>query len=102
MRLMKIQPEKRLALFGPKNFLGASPALYVADLWIPVTVGSQLAPELENDALKRNDLALFRVIGRLKPGISIVASVLSLNWTQLRSNLNEITVFRRIWTKGGT
>ena len=55
---------------GPKNFLGASPALYVADLWIPVTVGSQLAPELENDALKRNDLALFRVIGRLKPGIS--------------------------------
>jgi predicted permease len=55
---------------GPKNFLGASPALYVADLWIPVTVGSQLAPELENDALKRNDLALFHVIGRLRPGIS--------------------------------
>ncbi|HEV2395438.1 MAG TPA: ABC transporter permease [Candidatus Sulfotelmatobacter sp.] len=55
---------------GPKNFLGASPALYVADLWIPVTVGSQLAPELENDALNRNDLALFHMIGRLKPGIS--------------------------------
>lgn len=56
---------------GPKNFLGASPALYVADLWIPVTVGSKLAPELENDALKRNDLALFHVVGRLKPGISV-------------------------------
>lgn len=54
---------------GPKNFLGASPALYVADIWIPVTVGSQLAPELENDALNRNDLALFHLVGRLKPGI---------------------------------
>lgn len=55
---------------GPENFLGASPSLYVADLWVPVTVGSQLAPELENDALNRNDLALFHVIGRLKPGIN--------------------------------
>jgi putative ABC transport system permease protein len=55
---------------GPKNFLGASPALYVADLWMPVTVGDQLAPELENDALKRNDLALFHAIGRLKPGVN--------------------------------
>jgi predicted permease len=55
---------------GPKNFLGASPALYLADLWIPVTVSSQLAPELENDALNRNDLALFHVIGRLQRGIS--------------------------------
>ncbi|HKV81298.1 MAG TPA: ABC transporter permease, partial [Candidatus Sulfotelmatobacter sp.] len=55
---------------GPKNFLGASPALYVADIWIPVTVDSHLAPELENDTLKRNDLALFHVIGRLKPGMN--------------------------------
>jgi predicted permease len=55
---------------GPKNFLGASPALYAADLWIPVTVSSQLAPELENDALNRDDLALFHIIGRLKPGIN--------------------------------
>ena len=55
---------------GPKDFLGASPALYVADVWIPVTVGSRLAPELENDALNRNDLALFHMVGRLKPGIN--------------------------------
>ena len=55
---------------GPKDFLGASPALYVADLWIPVTVGSQLAPELANDALNRNDLALFHIVGRLQSGIS--------------------------------
>ncbi len=55
---------------GPKDFLGASPALYVADLWVPVTVGSQFAPELKNDALNRNDLALFHVVGRLKSGIN--------------------------------
>ena len=55
---------------GPRNFLGASPALYVADIWIPVTVDSQLAPELGNDALKRDDLALFHAIGRLQPGIT--------------------------------
>jgi predicted permease len=55
---------------GPKNFLGASPALYVADIWIPVSVDSQLAPELEDDAVRRNDLALFHAIGRLQPGIT--------------------------------
>lgn len=55
---------------GPKDFLGASPALYVADLWVPVTVGSQFAPELKNDALNRNDLALFHVVGRLKSDIN--------------------------------
>ncbi|HKU28225.1 MAG TPA: ABC transporter permease [Candidatus Sulfotelmatobacter sp.] len=55
---------------GPKDFLVASPALYVADLWVPVTVSSQFAPELKNDALHRNDLALFHVVGRLKSGIN--------------------------------
>jgi len=33
-------------------------------------VGSEFAPELENDALNRNDLALFHAIARLKPGIT--------------------------------
>ena len=55
---------------GPKDFLGASPALYVADLWIPVTVGAQMAPELGNNALERRDMSLFHVVGRLKPGVT--------------------------------
>ncbi len=55
---------------GPKDFLGASPALYVADIWMPVTVGAQIAPELENNALERRDMALFHVVGRLRPGIT--------------------------------
>ena len=55
---------------GPKDFLGASPALYVADLWLPVTVGSQLAPELGDNVLERRDLSLFHVVGRLRAGIT--------------------------------
>jgi predicted permease len=55
---------------GPRDFLGASPALYLADLWIPVTVGSKLAPELGNHVLERRDLSLFHVVGRLNTGVT--------------------------------
>jgi macrolide transport system ATP-binding/permease protein len=64
---------------GAKDFLGASPALYVADLWIPVTVGSKLAPELKNDVLERNDLALFHVVGRLQAGVGAERAEAELN-----------------------
>src|ERR1041385_9347200 len=55
---------------GPKDFLGASPALYVADLWMPVSVNAQMAPELGNNVLERRDMALFHVVGRLLPGVT--------------------------------
>ena len=55
---------------GPRDFLGASPALYLADLWIPVTVGSKLAPELGNHVLERRDLSLFHVVGILNTGVT--------------------------------
>jgi predicted permease len=55
---------------GPRDFMGASPALYLADLWIPVTVGSTLAPELGNNVLERRDVSLFHVVGRLKAGVT--------------------------------
>ena len=55
---------------GPPNFLGASPALYVADMWIPATVDSHLAPELSGNALERRDLALFHMVGRLNRGVT--------------------------------
>jgi macrolide transport system ATP-binding/permease protein len=56
---------------GPKDFLGASPFLFHADLWMPISVGGGVAPELADNALERRDLTTFRVVGRLKPGISI-------------------------------
>jgi putative ABC transport system permease protein len=55
---------------GPPEFLGASPALFVADVWLPVTVDARLAPELAGNALQRTDLTMFQVVGRLKPGIT--------------------------------
>ncbi len=55
---------------GPKEFRGASPAMFPADLWLPVSVDGRLAPELAGNALERRDLAMFQVAGRLRPGIT--------------------------------
>ena len=55
---------------GPDEFLGASPALFPADLWLPVSVDARLAPELADHALERRDLTMFQVVGRLRPGIT--------------------------------
>jgi predicted permease len=54
---------------GPKGFLGASPMVYVADLWLPVAVGASVAPELAENALERHDRAIFHFVGRLEHGI---------------------------------
>ena len=59
-----------IAGVGPKDFRGASPLNYDADLWIPVWADRRLAPELADDPIESRDLAVFHVVGRLKPGIS--------------------------------
>ena len=53
---------------APAGFLGASPLLYPADLWLPVQSAVRLAPELAGNALERRDRQMFRVTGRLLPG----------------------------------
>jgi len=63
------QPATILGI-GPKDFLGASPALFAADIWMPVSAGGRAAPELADNALERRDAAMFRVAGRLKPGVT--------------------------------
>ncbi|MGD0776959.1 MAG: ATP-binding cassette domain-containing protein, partial [Candidatus Solibacter sp.] len=55
---------------GPDEFRGASPVLFPADLWRPVSVDARLAPELADHALERRDLTMFQVVGRLRPGIT--------------------------------
>ncbi|MGO8736149.1 MAG: ABC transporter permease [Terriglobia bacterium] len=55
---------------GPRDFLGASPAYFAADVWIPVSVSARLAPELADNALERRDLTMFQMVGRLKPGVT--------------------------------
>jgi predicted lysophospholipase L1 biosynthesis ABC-type transport system permease subunit len=64
---------------GPKDFLGASPFLFYADSWMPLSVGGGVAPELADNALERRDLSTFRVVGRLKPGISIDSAEAEMN-----------------------
>ena len=59
---------------GPKKFLGASPYLFVSDLWLPVSVDAAMAPELAGNALERRDLTMFQVVGRLRPGITEAAA----------------------------
>jgi predicted permease len=55
---------------GPKDFLGASPGYFAADVWMPVSVAERLAPELADNALERRDLTIFQMVGRLKSGIT--------------------------------
>jgi len=64
---------------GPKEFRGASPAIFPADLWLPVSVDGRMAPELADNALERRDLTMFQVTGRLRPGITEDRAKLELN-----------------------
>jgi predicted permease len=64
---------------GPKEFLGASPALLVADLWMPLSTDARIAPELAGNTLERRDLTIFQIVGRLKPGIVISRAEAELN-----------------------
>jgi macrolide transport system ATP-binding/permease protein len=56
---------------APNDFLGASPFLFPADIWMPVTVSAGVAPELADNALEQRRLAMFFMVGRLNPGIAI-------------------------------
>ncbi len=64
---------------GPRDFLGASPAVLTSDLWLPVSASERLAPELSGHALERRDLSMFRVVGRLRPGVTEAAAQAELN-----------------------
>ncbi len=55
---------------GPKDFLGASPMLLVADLWMPLSVGERLTPELADNALEQRGRTMFQMVARLDPGIT--------------------------------
>lgn len=54
----------------PKDFLGAMPIM-PADVFIPVSMQADLAPELGENAIHRADLKAFSVLMRLQPGLTI-------------------------------
>jgi predicted permease len=64
---------------APAGFFGASPFLFKADLWMPVTVGGEVAPELAGNALERRDISMFFVVGRLKPGVAAASAEAELD-----------------------
>ncbi len=55
---------------GPKDFLGASPMVYQADLWMPAWTAARVAPELSEDALERPEVKSFRMVARLRPDVT--------------------------------
>ncbi|MEX2260400.1 MAG: ADOP family duplicated permease [Bryobacteraceae bacterium] len=65
------------------EFRGTSPMLMSADLWLPVTVGANVAPELSNGLLEKR-VASFQAIGRLKAGIGTKQAEATLD-AQIRS-----------------
>jgi macrolide transport system ATP-binding/permease protein len=74
------QPATIVAV-GPKEFQGASPVLFAADLWLPLSVGDQVAPELAGDTLEHRERAIFRMVGRLKPGVTMARAEAALDAT---------------------
>jgi predicted permease len=67
-----------IAGIGPEDFLGMWP-WNPADLFVPVTSGSSLAPELGNDLLHRGDLERFHMVLRLPHGVSATAAGAALD-----------------------
>jgi len=60
-----------IAGVAQRDFLGASPLMFAADVWLPVTIQSKVAPELSRDALADRKVAAFRIVGKLRAGVSI-------------------------------
>jgi predicted permease len=73
---------------GPKDFLGIWPQS-PADLFVPVTCGVSLAPELSGDPLHRTDREIFRVVFRLADGVTLPAAEAALD--AMTRNLDQET-----------
>ncbi len=73
---------------APEGFQGASPMMFVADLWLPVSAGAEVSPELAEDALERPQLAMFQFIGRRRQGATSAQIETALD-TVLRQMLRD-------------
>src|ERR1019366_5055868 len=58
---------------GPKDFLGIFPST-PAEIFLPVTADPAVAPELADDILHRTTQPAFRVLVRLRPGVTMAAT----------------------------
>ena len=62
----------------PKDFLGVWP-LTSADLFVPVTSGASIAPELAGDALQQREAGVYHVLVRLAHGLKPSAAEAALD-----------------------
>jgi predicted permease len=80
--------EKPVIIAGvaAENFSGAVPLIASADVWISTAAAEGIAPELNLDVLRRRDFAVFQVVGRLKPGMTLPAAESALGAIMERSD----------------
>lgn len=71
---------KSVSVIGvaPKDFLGVFP-IAPADVFVPVTSGAAIAPELGGDVLHARNLPMFRVVQRLAPGVRLAGAEAALD-----------------------
>jgi predicted permease len=77
---------------GPKEFLGIWP-VNPADLFVPVTCGAAVAPELSGNALHARDREFFRVVLRLAHGVTMPMAEAELD--AITRNLDRETGVQR-------
>jgi predicted permease len=69
---------------APDGFEGASPMMFVADLWLPVSAGESVAPELADNALERPQFTMFHFLGRRRQGAAPLQIETALDTIQRR------------------
>ena len=72
------QAVRVLGVAGP-DFRGATPLLAVADIWLPTTAPTRIAPELQGDILRDRTVKTFLVTGRLKAGVTAASAEAALD-----------------------
>jgi predicted permease len=68
-----------LAGVAPPDFRGASPMIYGADVWMPLTADPAIVPEAGGNVLERRDRKVFHVVARLQPGVATARAEAALD-----------------------
>ena len=74
---------------GPRDFLGVMPFI-PADVFVPTTVSSSMAPELAGDVIHQREAKSFTALLRLAPGVTLKSAEAGLD--ALTRNLDKETL----------
>ena len=74
---------------GPKDFCGAIPII-PADIFVPTTVPSSMAPELAGDAIHQREAKSFSALLRIAPGVTLQSAEAGLD--TITRNLDQETL----------